>query len=77
MTIYRIYNRDLFCNLHNHTTQSNIKGLNSNKGRIASRKNKKKTFLDNEINKYHFWFDAIRFVLNGLKITQDGQSGES
>ena len=45
MTIYRIYNRDLFYNLHNHTTQSNIK--------------------DNEINKYHFWLDAIRFVLNG------------
>ena len=44
MTIYRIYNRDLFCNLHNHTTQSNIKGLNSNKGRIASSKNKKKRF---------------------------------
>ena len=33
-------------------------------------------FLDNEINKYHLWFDAIRFVLNGLKVTQDCQSGE-
>ena len=66
MTIYRIYNRDLFCNLHNHTTQSNIKGLNSNKGKMPSgEKLVSKIFLDNEINKYHLWFDAIRFVLNG------------